>query len=132
SESSRPGRPHAKSGISMSKPEASFVISPRPSETVSVQIPLDVIEALRTEAAHRDMSVEALLRFYIGSGLRQDLSRHYSDRLLDSAAKVLSEHITSQSEVSEILREIREKASPNVPGTGLASSTSVLGFGSPS
>ena len=100
----------------MSKPEESFVISPRPSEAVSVRMPLDVIEALRVEAAHRDMSVEALLRLYIGSGLRHDLSRHYSDRLLDSAAKVLSEHIPSESEVTEILKEIRAKASPCVPG----------------
>ena len=100
----------------MSELEADLLVSPRPSETISLRMPLDVVESLRVEAASRDMSLEALLRFYIGAGLRQDLSRHYSDRLLDSAAKVLSEHIPSESEVSEILREIRAKTSPHLPG----------------
>lgn len=75
----------------MSKPEQPFVISPRPSETVSLRVPMDVLDALQPEAASRDMSLEALLRLYIGTGLRQDVSRHYSDRLLESPAKVLSQ-----------------------------------------
>ncbi len=75
----------------MSRLEEPLVISPRPSETVSLRVPIDVLDALQVEAARRDMSLEALLRLYIGTGLRQDASRHDSDRLLDSTANVLSQ-----------------------------------------
>lgn len=46
---------------------------PRPSTTVTLPIPNDTLAALEKVAAGRDMSVEALLKFYIGQGLRQDL-----------------------------------------------------------
>lgn len=42
----------------------------RMPETVSLNIPLDTLSSLRKIAAERDMSVEALLKFYIGQGLR--------------------------------------------------------------
>ncbi len=59
----------------MNKPneEMTFTIKPRPSENVSISIPKDTLESLKTIAHHQDMSLEALLKFYIGKGLRQDL-----------------------------------------------------------
>ncbi|MEC4814364.1 MAG: hypothetical protein SAK29_13970 [Scytonema sp. PMC 1069.18] len=45
----------------------------RPQETVFVEIPKDTLESLKKIAENRDMSVEALLKFYVGQGLRQDL-----------------------------------------------------------
>ncbi|HEX8904924.1 MAG TPA: hypothetical protein VF771_08805 [Longimicrobiaceae bacterium] len=56
------------------------------------------------------MSLEALIRFYVGHGLRQDLARLYSERLLDIAERVLARHISSEDERSAILREIRGEA----------------------
>jgi hypothetical protein len=47
----------------------------RPSAPVSVTMPLDVIAAIEQVAGIRDMSPEALLRFYIGQGLRDDAAR---------------------------------------------------------
>jgi hypothetical protein len=50
-------------------------LHPRPSAPVAVTMPLDVIAAIEEVAAIRDMSPEALLRFYIGQGLRDDVAR---------------------------------------------------------
>lgn len=52
--------------------EIKLHIRPRPTETVSIKIPTDTLKSLQKIAAIRDMSVEALLKFYIGQGLRQD------------------------------------------------------------
>ncbi|ACB52356.1 hypothetical protein cce_3008 [Crocosphaera subtropica ATCC 51142] len=59
----------------MNKPneEITYTIKPRPSEKVSISIPKDTLESLKIIAHHQDMSLEALLKFYIGKGLRQDL-----------------------------------------------------------
>jgi hypothetical protein len=80
----------------------------RAVETVSIELPKDALESLKKVAATRDMSYQALLKFYIGQGLRQDLSRLFADRVLDTAAEVLAKHLQSQEEVSTIIREIRE------------------------
>ena len=55
---------------------------PRETETVSMNIPKDALDSLKQVAADRDMSVQALLKFYIGQGLRQDVARfaYFSDR----------------------------------------------------
>jgi hypothetical protein len=60
----------------MNKPEEEFTLQlhPRPQETISLNIPKDTLESLKKIAESRDMSCEALLKFYIGQGLRQDLS----------------------------------------------------------
>jgi hypothetical protein len=61
-------------------------------------------------AASRDMSVEALLKFYIGQGLRQDLAKLFSERVLETTAQVLARHIQSEEVISAIIREIRVEA----------------------
>lgn len=82
-------------------------IRTRASTKVSIDIPNDALDSLGKLAEGRDMSVEALLRFYIGQGLRQDLAKRYADRLLETTAHVLSRHIESETEVSNILHEIQ-------------------------
>jgi hypothetical protein len=81
-------------------------LRPRPSKTVSIEIPEESLESLEKVAAGKDMSLQALIRFYVGQGLRTDLSRIYGDHLLERAARVLTRHLQSQEEVSAILREI--------------------------
>jgi len=95
----------------MKKPEKEFEvhIRPRAVETISIQIPQDTLAALKEVAASRDMSYQALLKFYIGQGLRQDLARLFSDHVLETTAQVLTRHIQSEEEVSAIMREIRVK-----------------------
>jgi len=64
----------------MLKTEEGFELRlrPRAMETVSIDIPKDALESLKKVAAIRDMSEQALLRFYVGLGLRQDLSRLFA------------------------------------------------------
>ena len=52
------------------------------------------------------MSVKALLKFYIGRGLRQDLSDLSANQLLDAVAEVLGEHLGSAVETEQLMREI--------------------------
>ncbi|HEX8363463.1 MAG TPA: hypothetical protein VF613_25310 [Longimicrobium sp.] len=68
----------------------------RPAETVTLSIPLDTMEAVRREAAQRDMSPEALLKLYIGSGLRQDVSRAFAEGVAKAPTEALSHHGSSE------------------------------------
>ncbi|MCP3956602.1 MAG: hypothetical protein GY719_01985 [bacterium] len=86
-------------------------IRPRETETVSLKVPRDTLASLDRVAAHRDMSRHALLKLYVGQGLRQDLSRQYAERVMATAATVLARHLESREEASEILREIQAESS---------------------
>ncbi len=85
-------------------------IQPRPSESVSLEIPKDTLESLKRVAGSRDMSLQALLKFYIGQGLRQDIAKLFDDRVLETAAEVLAKHIQSEDEIAAIMQEIRVSA----------------------
>jgi len=80
-------------------------LRPRAMETVFIEIPKDALNSLKKVAAIRDMSDQALLRFYVGQGLRQDLSRLFAEGVLDTAAEALTRHIQSPEEVSAITSE---------------------------
>ena len=73
---------------------------PRPSTSVTITIPVDTLASLEKAAASRDMSAEALMKVYIGQGLRQDLSKLFADRLLEKTEQVLARHLQSEEEVS--------------------------------
>jgi len=79
----------------------------RDSKAVTIHIPADTLASLEKVAASRDMSVEALLKLYIGQSMRQDMAKLSADRVLEKAAQVLTRHIRSEEEVSAILKEIR-------------------------
>ena len=55
-------------------------IKPRATEAILLQIPVDAMRSLEEVAASRDMSIDALLKFYIGNGLREDKAKLFSDR----------------------------------------------------
>ena len=82
----------------MNNPEAEIKLQLRPriTETVSIEVPIDTLESLTKIATIRDMSVEALLKFYIGQGLRTDLTKAFSESLLDTTAQVLARHLDSE------------------------------------
>ena len=90
-----------------SEEQIKLQLRPRTAETVSLNIPIDTLASLEKIAANRDMSVEALLKFYIGQCLREDLAKVFSERLLDKTAQVLARHLESADEISTILREIK-------------------------
>jgi len=94
-------------------PEEEFTLQlhPRTQETVSLEIPKDTLDSLKKIAQNRDISTVALLKFYIGQGLRQDLAQLFSNRVLEATAQVLARHIQSEQEISDILPEIRSETS---------------------
>ena len=96
----------------METSEEGFVLQlrSRPKTTVSIQIPVDTLASIEKVAASRDMSSQALIKFYIGQGLRQDLAKLFADRVLEKTAEVLTQHIQSEEEISAIIREIRTES----------------------
>jgi hypothetical protein len=82
-------------------------IRPRPSTAVTLKLPNDTFVTLQEVAANRDMAVEALLKLYIGQGLRHDIAQRFAERVLDLTAQVLARHGQSQEQVEAIVREIR-------------------------
>ena len=92
----------------MKKPdELKLHLRPRAVEVVSVKIPTDTLEALKKVARSCDMSYQALLKLYIGQGLRQDMAKLYAEQVLETTAQVLTRRIQSAEEVSAIMQEIR-------------------------
>ena len=92
-----------------SEEEIKLQLRPRTAEIVSLNIPIDTLASIEKIAANRDMSVQALLKFYIGQGLREDLAKVFSERLLEKTAQVLARHLESAEEISTILREIQSE-----------------------
>lgn len=82
-------------------------VRPQEVEIISLSIPKDTLGSLQKVALQKDMSLEALLKFYIGKCLRQDLTQRFAEQVLDSTAKVLTRHNHSEAEVAAILQEIR-------------------------
>jgi hypothetical protein len=94
---------------------ATLTIRPRECESVTLQLPKTVLISLRTVIEKRSMSsVKALIRFYIGRGLRQDLSQLFAEkmteRIMDTTAQVLARHLGSDAEVAAVMKEIRQAA----------------------
>ncbi len=79
----------------MSKHDGTISLRQRPAESVTLSIPIDTLEAVRREAIRRDMSPEALLKLYIGAGLRQDVSGSFADLHLETATEA-HRHVASE------------------------------------
>ncbi len=96
----------------MKKPETedALRLRPRETESVSLAIPKDTLAAIKKVAVKRDMSYQALLKLYIGQGLRQDITQLFGDQVMETTAHVLARHFQSAEEVASIMREIREEA----------------------
>ncbi|MBV6397580.1 MAG: hypothetical protein HFACDABA_03194 [Anaerolineales bacterium] len=87
-------------------------LRPRAARPVTIHIPADALSTLEKIAAGRDMSVEALLKLYIGQSMRQEIAKLSADRVLEKTEQVLRQHISSKDEVSAILKEIRIEVAP--------------------
>jgi len=97
--------------MSQTEAEIKLQIKSRDTEALLLQVPVEAIRSLEQVATSRDMSIEALLKFYIGQGLRQDVAKLFNDRLLEktleTASVVLARHLDSKQEISNILAEIQ-------------------------
>jgi hypothetical protein len=95
----------------MNAPEENYELKllSRPRERISLAIPKDTVESLERVAEYRQMSLDALLKFYIGRGLRQDLARLFSNLIIEATDRVLSRHFSSSEEEDLVLQEIRKE-----------------------
>lgn len=86
-----------------------YTLRYREQETteLSLEIPVKALKSLQKIADKRNLPLEAVVKFYIGQGLRQDLANYFSHDILERTEEVLSRHLQSKDEVSEILREIK-------------------------
>src|SRR4051812_24582905 len=82
-------------------------IRPRPSTAVTLKLPTDTFATLQEVATNRDMAVEALLKLYIGQGLRHDIAQRFADRVLDLTAQLWARQAKSKEQVEAIVRKIR-------------------------
>ena len=86
----------------------SLKIRARPSRMVSIRIPQDTLDALKRVAGHKDMAYQALIKFYVGQGLRADLASLHSQRVIDAASEILRRHVKSPRKVFTIVEQIRK------------------------
>ncbi|MFN5991320.1 MAG: hypothetical protein ACK6A9_13400 [Dolichospermum sp.] len=93
--------------MSNNQEELKLQLRHRATEVVYLNIPKDTLVSIEEVAVSKDMSVEALIKFYIGQALRQDIAKLFNERLLDKTAQVLSRHIQSEEEISRIMQEIK-------------------------
>ncbi|MDB9526699.1 hypothetical protein PN498_11915 [Oscillatoria sp. CS-180] len=96
----------------MNSPDEEFElrITPRPAETMTVSVPIDTLDALQKVAANKDMSLEGLVKFYVGQGLRNDLSQLRANRTLEAAQQVLTEYFESDEAAANIVNQIRQRS----------------------
>lgn len=82
----------------------------REAVSLEINVPKDVLESLEEIATRRDLPVKALIKFYVGQGLKQDLAKIYADKVLENTEQVLKKHFKSEEEIQEILQEITQIA----------------------
>jgi hypothetical protein len=85
-------------------------VNVRFSEAVTVKIPIDTLAALRAIASKKDMSLEGLIKFYVGQGLRADLTQLRADQTLNTAQQVLAEYLNSGEAAAKLVNEIRRRS----------------------
>ncbi len=69
---------------------------PRPATDVTIRVPLDTLASIDRVAAHRDMSREALLRYYIGHELRVDLAQFHLQEPFKTSEQKLAGHLQAE------------------------------------
>jgi methyl coenzyme M reductase subunit C-like uncharacterized protein (methanogenesis marker protein 7) len=83
----------------------------RPLVNVTLQIPGDVLQDLKTVAERLGFSsIEALMRAYIGQGLRTDLERLETNSEISNLIESLRRHGVTDEVIGLALRETKKVA----------------------
>lgn len=76
----------------------------RPTTTVSLKMPVDVIDDLQRVAQTKDMSsFEALIQFYVGQGLRKDLVELRRKQSAEQAKHILGKYNIDPKIIEEVV-----------------------------
>jgi hypothetical protein len=110
--SSRPARQPQSSAAGRKAPEpqppARWGTSPEDDLVVQLKLPAAAHAEIEAVAAYLDMSAGALMRRYIGQGLREDLARYFHEQVLWAVQEALEKRIDS-STAESILQEVRDE-----------------------
>lgn len=80
----------------------------RPMTSISLRIPVDVVESLKTIAPHKGFNgYQTLLKSYISEGLRRDEER-FSNRPTERLIEALKRRGVSDALLEEATREVAE------------------------
>lgn len=78
----------------------------RPVTSITLRIPVDVVESLKTIAPHKGLSgYQTLLKAYISEGLRRD-EAIYASNSIERLARALKKRGVSEKILSDALREL--------------------------
>ncbi len=76
----------------------------RARTAVSINIPADVLEDLEKVAHEKEMSsIEALIQFYLGQGLRNDLAELRRKHSAEQAKQILGKHHVDPKVIEEVV-----------------------------
>ncbi len=82
------------------------LVKKRPMTTISMRIPMDVIEDLKRVATLRGFSgYQPLIRAYVGQGLRRDLERLDNDTMT-ALVESLKKRGVSEEVITEALADV--------------------------
>ncbi len=74
---------------------------------ITLQVPEKALRSLTRVAERRELPIEAVIKFYISKGLREDLADLFAGDVIEKTEHVLSKHLKSKKEVSAIIHEIK-------------------------
>ncbi len=76
----------------------------RPTMTVSLKMPVDVMDDLKAVSQAKEMSsVEALIQFYVGQGLRRDLADLRRKHSVEQAKHILDKYNIDPKIIEEVV-----------------------------
>lgn len=80
----------------------------RPTTTITLKIPVDVMQDLEKAAEEKEMSnAEALIQFYVGKGLRKDLAEIRRKHSVEQAKQILEKHHIEPKIIEEVVAVVR-------------------------
>ena len=79
-----------------------------PSRALSIVMPERVIESIESVARYKGTTCDALIRLYLGAGLREDLARYFAEQVLTATEEALAKRLP-QPEVAAVMQEVRSE-----------------------
>jgi hypothetical protein len=80
---------------------------PRNLKPLFILVEEGTLKSLEQVADSREITIDALVRLYIGQCLRKDLSDLFKNTVLERTEEVLNQHLDSADQISDIMQEIR-------------------------
>lgn len=80
----------------------------RPTTMISLRIPVDVVEKLKKIAPAKGMSgYQALIKYYVGKGLREDLGLLHQVESAEKVTRILTQCGLKADQVDEVWRALQ-------------------------